>query len=130
MTGTSGATVLLQRVSGLLKKVSSEDLQALETGEAKLMVVHKTAPRRAAAAIKPLALDVEQVNTDLKAISDRAMAARYLMDLTLKRPQLVQLAKGLDVPTAAKDTMPTIISKIVEQKVGYRLDTNAILGAR
>jgi len=128
MTGTSEAIVLLQRVSEFLKKLSPEDLQALETGEAKLMVVHKTAPRQAVPA--PLALDVEQVNMDLKAISDRAMAARYLMDLKLKRPQLVELAKGLDVPIAGKDTMPTIVSKIVEQKVGYRLDTNAILGAR
>ena len=128
MTGTSEAIVLLHRVSEFLKKLSPEDLQALETGEAKLMVVHKTAPRQAVPA--PLALDVEQVNMDLKAISDRAMAARYLMDLKLKRPQLVELAKGLDVPIAGKDTMPTIVSKIVEQKVGYRLDTNAILGAR
>jgi len=128
MTGTSEAIVLLQRVSELLKKLSPEDLQALETGEAKLMVVHKAAPRKAASV--PLTLDIEQVNTDLKTISDRAMAARYVMDLKLPKPQLVQLAKGLDVPVASKDTIQTIVAKIVEQKVGYRLDTNAILGAR
>jgi len=129
MTGTSEAIALLQRVSEFLKKLSPEDAQALETGEAKLAVVHKTAPKRAAAAV-PLSLDVEQVNTDLKAISDRAAAARYLMDLKLKRPQLVELAKALDVPVASKDSMATMIAKMVEQKVGYRLDTNAILGAR
>lgn len=128
MTGTSEAIVLLQRVSEFLKKLSPEDLQALETGEAKLQVVHKTAPKKASAA--PLSLDVEQVNTDLKAINDRAMAARYLMDLKLQKVQLVSLAKGMDVPVASKDTVATIISKIVEQKVGNRLDTNAILGAR
>lgn len=128
MTGTSEAIVLLQRVSELLKKLSPEDLLALETGEAKLQVVHKTPPRKAAAA--PLALDVAQVNSDLKAISDRSMAARYLTDLKLKKPQMVELAKGLEVPVAGKDSIATIVSKIVEQKVGYRLDTNAILGAR
>lgn len=128
MTGTSEAIVLLQRVSEFLKKLSPEDLQALETGEAKLSVVHKTPPRKAAAA--PLTLDVEQVNADLKAINDRAMAARYLMDLKLKKPQVVELAKALDVPIKSADSVATIFSKIVEQKVGYRLDTNAILGAR
>jgi hypothetical protein len=128
MTGTSEAIVLLQRVSEFLKKLTPEDIEALETGEAKLSVVHKTPPRRAAAA--PLALDIEQVNTDLKAISDRSMAARYLTDLKLKKPQVVELAKGLEVPIASKDSIPTIVAKIVEQKVGYRLDTNAILGAR
>ncbi|HZM84191.1 MAG TPA: hypothetical protein VFC19_51385 [Candidatus Limnocylindrales bacterium] len=128
MTGTSETIVLLQRVSEFLKKLSPEDLQALETGEARLAVVHKTPPRKTAAA--PLTLDVEQVNTDLKAINDRSMAARYLTDLKLPKPQLVQLAKGLDVPIVSKDSIATIMAKIVEQKVGYRLDTNAILGAR
>jgi hypothetical protein len=128
MTGTSEAIVLLQRVTEFLRKLSPEDMHALETGEAKLAVVHKTAPAPRKAA--PLAIDVEQVNADLKAINDRAMAARYLMDLKLQKAQLVQLAKGLDVPVIGKDTMATIVSKIVEQKVGYHLDTNAILGAR
>jgi hypothetical protein len=126
MTGTSEAIVLLQRVSEFLRKLSPEDIQALETGEAKLSVVHKATPRKTAS----LTLDVEQVNTDLKAIDDRAMAARYLMDLKLAKPQVVQLAKALSVPVLSKDSAATIISKIVEQKVGNRLDTNAILGAR
>jgi hypothetical protein len=129
MTGTSEVIALLQRVSEFLKKLSPEDARALETGEAKLMVVHKTAPRQAPA-VEPLSLDAEHVNTDLKAINDRAGAARYLMDLKLRRAQLVELAKRLDVPIGGKDSMPTIIAKIVEQKVGYRLDTDAILGAR
>ena len=128
MTGSSEAIVLLQRVSEFLKKLSPEDLQALETGEAKLSVVHKT-PRKAAPAA-PLTLDVQQVNADLKAINDRAMAARYLTDLKLSKAHTVELAKALDVPITSKDSIPTIVSKIVEQKVGYRLDTNAILGAR
>lgn len=128
MTGTSEAIVLLQRVSEFLKKLSPEDIQALETGEAKLSVVHRTPPRKAAAA--PITLDLEQVNADLKAINDRTMAARYLTDLKLPKPQMVALAKGLDVPVASKDSAATIVSKIVEQKVGYHLDTNAILGAR
>lgn len=126
MTGTSEAIVLLQRVSEFLRKLSPEDIRALETGEAKLSVVHKATPRKPAS----LTLDVEQVNTDLKAIDDRAMAARYLMDLKLAKPQVVQLAKALSVPALSKDSAATIISKIVEQKVGNRLDTNAILGAR
>jgi len=128
MTGSSEAIVLLQRVSEFLKKLSPEDLQALETGEARLSVVHKTPPKRTAAA--SLALDVEQVNADLKAINDRGMAARYLTDLKLSKPQTVELAKRLDVPILSKDSAATIVAKIVDQKVGYRLDTNAILGAR
>ena len=130
MTGTSEAVVLLQRVSEFLKKLTPEDLQALETGEARLSVVHKTPPRKATAAAAPLALDVEQVNADLKAINDRSMAARYLTDLKLSKANTVELAKRLDVPVASKDSISTIITKIVDQKVGYRLDTNAILGAR
>jgi hypothetical protein len=119
MTGTPETIALLQRVSDLLTRLSPEDLRALETGEAELQVVRTTPPQTGAAARQ--APDVEQVSQDLEAISDRAMAARYLTDLNLTQPQLVELAKGLGVAADGEDSIATTVAKIVEQKVGYRV---------
>jgi hypothetical protein len=117
------AIALLKRVSDFLRGLSDEDIQALETGEAKLAVVRKAAPRTAQPV--ELSLDPDRVNADLKTIDDRATAARYLQDLKLKRPQLVELARRLEVPFGSKDSMATIVARIVEQKVGSRLTGEA-----
>ena len=119
---------LLIRVAEFLRRLPAEQLDALASGEAKLEVVYKSA--RPKAAPSKLALNLEQVNLDLKALPDRASATRYLADLGLKKPELVSLATQLEVPVASKDTAAAIVKKIVEQKVGQRLDAEAIFNRR
>lgn len=124
---------LLQRVGEFLKKAKPEQVEALLAGQAELRILLKTervtrpaAPRAA----KPVTLAVssDQVAADLRTIDDRAAAARYLTDLNLGRPALVQLAKELNVHILSKSTMTQIKDLIVDQKVGHRLTSNAIAG--
>src|SRR5262249_10276227 len=111
---------LLIRVAEFLRKLPADQLDALASGEARLEVVFKTAraPKEAA-----LAINVEQVGLDLKALPDRASAQRYLTDLRLKKPEMTSLATQLHVPVSSKDSVAAMISKIVAQKVGQRLDS-------
>jgi hypothetical protein len=118
---------LLLRVAEFLRSLKPDELDALESGEARLQVAFKTARAKAPTT---LAVNAERVELDLKALQDRAAALRYLKDLGLKKPGLVELARRLDVPITGKDTVTTIPTKIVEQKVGHRLDSEAIYARR
>ena len=123
---------MLQRVGEFLKKLSAAEFEALVTGEARLAVVPKGARITGATAKKtaaPVALPLpaEQVATDLRSLGDRTSAARYLADLKLSRPQLALLAGELNVHITSKTTMTQIRDLIVDQKVGHRLATDAIL---
>jgi len=118
---------LLVRIAELLRRLKPDEVAALESGEARLEVVFKT-PR--AKASVPLAVDAARVDSDLKALPDRASAQQYLKDLRLAKGPLAELAQQLDVPVAAKDSAAVIITKIAEQKVGFRADTDAIFARR
>lgn len=118
---------LLVRVAELLRRLKPEEVEALQTGEARLEVVFKTPRAKAPVA---LSVDIARVGADLKALPDRNSALRYLKDLKLAKAPLAELASRLDVPVAAKDAAATIMQKIVEQKVGLRLDSDAIYARR
>ena len=74
-----------------------------------------------------LAVGAEQVDADLRSLGDRQSATRYLGDLKLKKAELVQLAKELNVPVRSSNTVAEIRDLIVEHKVGHRLAHDAIL---
>jgi hypothetical protein len=124
---------MLQRVGEFLKKLSKVQYDALVAGEARLDVIPKGA-RVVGGAAKPagapvaLPITADQVDADLRSLVDRPSAVRYVADLKLGKPQLVLLAGQLNVKVTSKHTMPQIRDLIVEQKVGHRLATDAILG--
>lgn len=124
---------VLVKVAEFLRKLPDDQVTDLLSGEARLELIPKgykvTAP---AAAKKPATLDVspEQINADLKALNDRAAATKYLKDLKLAKASLAELAKQLDVAFGAKDTLAIITERIVEQKVGRRLSSDAIFARK
>ncbi|GIH03165.1 hypothetical protein Rhe02_12320 [Rhizocola hellebori] len=124
---------VLVKVAEFLRKLPDDQVDALLSGEARLELIPKghrvAAP---AGAKKPAALDIsaEQVNADLKALNDRAAATKYLKDLKLAKAPLAELAKQLDVACASKDTAAIIMERIVEQKVGRRLSSDAIFARK
>jgi hypothetical protein len=123
---------MLQRVGEFLKKLTQQQYEALVAGEARLDVVPKGAritggTAKKAPAPVALPLPAEQVAADLRSLGDRSAAAQYIDDLKLSRPQLVLLAGQLNVTITSKHNMPKIRDLIVEQKVGSRLATDAIL---
>jgi len=118
---------LLIRVAEFVRRLKPEEVAALASGEARLEVVFK-----ASRATKPAAAAVDSacVEADLKALPDRASARQYLKDLKFTKQMLTELARQLNVPVAAKDTIAVVQDKIVEQKVGFRLDADAIHARR
>jgi hypothetical protein len=118
---------LLIRVAEFLRKLPADQLDALASGEAKLEVVNKS-PRATKSAA--LAVDAARVEADLRALPDRASALQYLKDLKLTKQSAAELARRLNVPVTTKDTGPVVLNKIVEQKVGFRLDSDAIYARR
>lgn len=118
---------ILLRVADFLRKLPADQIEALASGEAKLELVGIT--RRTKEPVV-LPVDATQVNSELKALNDRADAARYLRDLRLNKQQMQELARKLDVPCGSKDTMASIMGNIVEQKVGRRLVSDAIFNRR
>jgi hypothetical protein len=130
VTGSVDRTYdMLQRIGEFLKKASAEQLDALVAGEARLEIVPKGARVAAATTPKPvtLTLSADEVAAELRSIGDRAAAARYVTDLKLPKAQLVQLAKELHVAVLSKHTVAQVRDLIVEQTVGHRLTTEAIL---
>ncbi len=119
---------LLIRVAEFLRKLPADHLDALASGEARLEVVFKNVRPPKSAAV--LSVSPEQVNLDLKSLPTRHDAQQYLNGLRLKRPELAALATALEVPFTSKDSASNIITKIVEQKVGQRLDVEAIFERR
>ncbi|GAA4243185.1 hypothetical protein [Dactylosporangium darangshiense] len=122
---------MLQQIGEFLKKLKKDEYDALLAGNSRLMVVPKGArisggPARKAEPVA-LAINAEQVDADLRSLGDRQSAARYLDDLKLKKAQLLQLAKELNVHVRASNTILQIRDLIVEHKVGHRLAHDAIL---
>ncbi|WP_432989887.1 hypothetical protein [Dactylosporangium sp. CA-233914] len=122
---------MLQQIGEFLKKLKKDEYDALLAGDSRLMVVPKGARISGGTVRKmepvALAVNAEQVDADLRSLGDRQSAARYLDDLKLKKAQIQQLAKELNVHVRAKDTIAQIRDLIVEQKVGHRLAHDAIL---
>ncbi|GAA3232786.1 hypothetical protein ACFO1B_21200 [Dactylosporangium siamense] len=122
---------MLQQIGEFLKKLKKEEYDSLLAGDSRLMVVPKGARISAGttrtAEPVALAVDTAQIDADLRSLGDRQSAARYLDDLKLKKAQILQLAKELNVHVRAKDTISQIRDLIVEQKVGHRLAHDAIL---
>lgn len=125
---------LLLHLADFLKKLPTEQVGELLSGEAKLAVIPKAArvataaPSRARAAAPTV--DGFQVAADLARIDDRAGATRYVNDLKLTVTALRQLAKDLDVPVSSKAAKADVVNAIVELLVGRRVDSDALRRTR
>ncbi|MEV6969527.1 hypothetical protein AB0M47_30880 [Hamadaea sp. NPDC051192] len=121
---------LLLHLADFLRKLPSDQVGDLLSGEAKLAVIPKGArvggatsrTTKAASA----AVDAERIAADLARIDDRAAATRYINDLKLTAVALKELCKMLDVPVPAKATKPIVIDTIVNLLVGRRIDSDAL----
>ena len=134
---------VLLRVADFLKKLPADQLADLASGTARLEVVPKgasagsgsakktaapravKAPTQRAAKIAPV-VDAERVRADLRAIGDRAAAARYLDDLGLNVPPLKSLAKELGVAVGSRARRDEVRDAIVQRFVGGRLAAEAV----
>lgn len=117
---------VLLRVAEFLRKLPADQLAELADGTAKLEVVPKAGRRPAARTSRPSPVAATEVRAALTQIGDRAAARRWLEDQRLTVPQLVTLAKELDIAIAAKPRKDDALDKIVQWTIGRRLDSAAI----
>jgi hypothetical protein len=114
------SVAILRLLTDIVKKLKGDQLDQLVEGKAELKLVPP------GAAIVFPGPDAGEVRDRLASAASRQEAAQYLAGLKLKKPDLVSLAKQLDIAVVTKDTMPTIQRKIVEGTVGVREDHSAI----
>ena len=122
---------VLLRVAEFLRKLPAEQLAELASGAARLEVVSRSPvegvrrqrlPVREPTPAAEFPRPVEQIGTDLAALTDRAAAASYLDDLKLSVAQLRALAAGLGITVSSKATKVQARDKIVQWTVGRRTD--------
>jgi hypothetical protein len=119
---------ILKQVSSLLRRLTSEDVENLLSGRARLVcepVSRRASSKRIALAEVP---DLEQVQSTLSSMDSREKGYSYLVDLGLGREQLRLLASSLDLPVPRSDTVDKVRDRIVEATIGYRLSSEAIRG--
>lgn len=72
--------------------------------------------------------DAAEVRTRLVAAQSRQKASSYLEGLKLKKPELISLARQLDIAVGSKDRVDDIKRKIVQGTAGTREEAAAITG--
>jgi len=114
------SVAILRFLTDTVKKLKADQIDQLVEGKAELTFVPP-----GAVVVFP-GPDASEVRDRLASAASRQVAAQYLASLKLKKPDLVSLAKQLDIAVVSKDTIPTIQRKIVEGTVGVREDHSAI----
>jgi len=127
---------VLLRVAEFLRRLPSDQLQDLATGNAKLEVVRPTSrripsgrrlPTREPVPPADLPRPVNEISAKLSSLVDRASAVRYIDDLHLSSAQLRSLALALGISVPSKATKAQARDTIVQWTVGRRADAT-ILG--
>jgi hypothetical protein len=118
---------VLVRVAEFIRKLPSDQLADLASGEAKLEVVPKGGRRAAPAraTVVELPRPADEIKATMTEIGDRAAVRRYLeVDLKLTIPKLERLAADLGI--TVRGTKAKMLDGIVEWAVGRQLDSDAI----
>jgi len=122
---------VLVRVAEFLRKLPPDQLADLASGAAALEVVSKSPvvgvrrqrlPVRERTATVELPRSIEQIGSELAAMSNRATAVSYLDDLSLTLAQLRSIAAGLGISVSSKATKVQARDTIVHWTVGRRAD--------
>ncbi|MCK9893537.1 hypothetical protein [Frankia sp. AgB32] len=143
------SSLLLAQVADLLAQLAPRQLDDLIAGRARLAIVPSAeaggstsaaapmaAPRAQGPArirrppAPPAAIDVEALRAALLAAASREQAAARLAELgRVSVPQLRALAEALGVDgVGGRDPKATVLRKIVDQTVGFRLSARAMRG--
>ena len=121
MTSIQGdATTAITRLLGeFLRSLTADQIEGLLNRGSTIAILP------AGARIEK-AFDAEDVRKSLAAFTTRLEGERYIKSLKLLKPDLLKLAQALDVSPGLKDSVTTLIDKIVGGTVGGRADTAAI----
>ncbi|HZO67779.1 MAG TPA: Rho termination factor N-terminal domain-containing protein [Kribbellaceae bacterium] len=127
---------VLQRISEFLADLPEEHLMDIADGKARLTfipagateprqpAVKTAAPRRASRTAAPT-VDMSEARDTLAAMNNRD-EGRTFLDGFRQKPELVDLAKLLDIGNLSRYKKPELIDIIVERTIGSRLNSAAI----
>ncbi|HZO66592.1 MAG TPA: hypothetical protein VFB74_16450 [Kribbellaceae bacterium] len=128
---------VLQRISEFLADLPEEHLTEIADGKARLTfipagateprqpTVKKAAPRKASRA-GAATVDMSEARDALIGMSSREEGRTYLSSIPRKEPELVDLAKLLDIGGAKGLRRADLIETIVERTIGSRLNSAAV----
>ncbi|WP_329218842.1 hypothetical protein OG352_20815 [Streptomyces sp. NBC_01485] len=119
---------VLKQISNLLRRLTSEEIDALVTGQARLVcesLPRKGYTKRSSPSDLPNPVEVRAA---LSAMDSREKGYAYLEELGLNREKLRTLASALDLPTFRSDTVDKTKDRIIEATIGYRIRSEAIRG--
>jgi hypothetical protein len=114
------SVAVLRQLTDVIKKLKADQVEQLAEGKASLTFLPP------GASVVFMGPDADEVRARLAAAQSRREAADYLAGLKLKKPELVSLAKQLDIAVVSKDTVPAVHRKIIDGTAGVREDAAAI----
>lgn len=128
----STALVVLKAVAKVISAMSQEDVEALESGKATLVLVRSEKPSRQSE------MEMEypeskmavfsRLRDDLSAVETTDAGFAILRDARLTRSELERLTRALDLPVMKQDSVSHLEEKVVEALVGSRLNSRAVRG--
>lgn len=122
---SSRERLLAVEIARFLRTIGDDDLALLTSGSGRIEVVLRpNTPKRSDVG----KADLAGLASTLAEASDRAGAELILEDAALRRDQLQELARTLDIPSTNRDNVARLRDKIIEATVGYRLRSSAIRG--
>jgi hypothetical protein len=144
MTDAKLSLAVLQQIADFLRDLPEADLTDVAEGRARLTLIpagsseprvpgaRSTASRRSATSGRSAAsgvsaasaVDMGQARDALARMSSREEGTRYLSSLGVK--ELKALAAQLDMRGVSSLKKADLVDKIVEQTIGYRLNSSAI----
>jgi hypothetical protein len=131
-TGKNTALAALRAVTKVISNMSQEDLEALASGKATLMLVGtEESPAQEELGVsqqKRGALDYARLLGDLRAVESTEAGFTILREAELTRSELERLSRSLDLPVTKQDSAGHLEEKVVEALIGSRLNSRAIRG--
>jgi hypothetical protein len=117
---------LLKHLAKAAERLTDDEIAAVVAGRRCLILTTEDAASSHLVEAADEQLDFNGLIASLKAAGSRDMAQKLIADADLKRSQLVQLAKTLDLPVQKSDNVARLQEKIIETTIGFRLTSNAI----
>jgi hypothetical protein len=131
MVEKSEIVKIIRALAKAVQSCSDKDIDSLLTGNAELLIVHSNSLPLASNSGDTVVGgigDFESLIECLKLCASREAALVLLEGTALKRQQLEDLSRKLNIPIIKSDKVDRIRDKIVNNIVGSRLNSRAIRG--
>jgi nicotinic acid phosphoribosyltransferase len=110
-----------------LSVLNEQDFENLMSGEFEVRIINNKNKRNLTHITeKNDAINIKEILETLKSLSYRDEANRYLQDLKLKKVQMHDILRELDINFTTKDKNERLSEKIIEGTIGFRLRSEAI----